>query len=407
MPWILTVSPAVARRRRDRGHEPGDRRARPRAVEEVEALIRGNAERAARRGAARALRPRSAIAIDGPACRPDQLLPADDLYARLELPADASFEAIEVAWRALLKQHHPDVVGGGADADDRAKRINVAHDWLSDPDLRARYDRERRPRRAARAPASTAHAPPAPATARGRRRRMVVAARPEPPAAAPAPARRCRGGPCPPPRPRRAADPDRDRPPRPRRDAPIAFVASIARFLPPDLLARVEAVEGRVHERLPRLGPVEPGRARLGRRLRPGDRPRGVPRRAPLGRLPRARPRAADPRLDGGGRPAALRPEQRRRRRGRSTASRGSPPEELRRIAAGRGSAPTRGGPPWPPGLRPDEDDALRVSSELARRDAVAALPTGSPGGDPAVAGPGDPRPRPAPRVRAGRSSTR
>src|SRR6476469_2557603 len=72
------------------------------------------------------------------------MLPADDLYARLEVPADASYEAIEVAWRALLKQHHPDVAGGGADADDRAKRINVAHDWLSDPQLRARYDHERR-----------------------------------------------------------------------------------------------------------------------------------------------------------------------------------------------------------------------------------------------------------------------
>src|SRR6478672_3956315 len=78
------------------------------------------------------------------------MLPADDLYARLEVPANASFEAIEVAWRALLKQHHPDVVGGGADADDRAKRINVAHDWLSDPDLRARYDRERGVRRSIR-----------------------------------------------------------------------------------------------------------------------------------------------------------------------------------------------------------------------------------------------------------------
>ncbi|HET9613968.1 MAG TPA: DnaJ domain-containing protein, partial [Candidatus Limnocylindrales bacterium] len=77
---------------------------------------------------------------------PRPLLPADDLYARLEVATDASFETIEVAWRALLKQHHPDVAGGSPDADDRAKRINVAHDWLSDPDLRARYDRERRPR---------------------------------------------------------------------------------------------------------------------------------------------------------------------------------------------------------------------------------------------------------------------
>src|SRR6476661_3438161 len=76
---------------------------------------------------------------------PRRMLPPDDLYARLELPVDASFEAVEIAWRALLKQHHPDVAGPMND--ELAKRINVAHDWLSDPDLRARYDRERHPRR--------------------------------------------------------------------------------------------------------------------------------------------------------------------------------------------------------------------------------------------------------------------
>src|SRR3954470_2404084 len=74
---------------------------------------------------------------------PRPLIPADELYARLELPADASFEAVEIAWRALLKRHHPDVAGGDAAANDRAKRINVAHDWLSDSQLRARYDHER------------------------------------------------------------------------------------------------------------------------------------------------------------------------------------------------------------------------------------------------------------------------
>src|SRR5215207_7963884 len=68
---------------------------------------------------------------------PGGLLPEDDLYARLEVDVNASPEAIEVAWRALLKRHHPDVAGL-----DRAKRINVAHDWLSDPTLRARYDAE-------------------------------------------------------------------------------------------------------------------------------------------------------------------------------------------------------------------------------------------------------------------------
>ena len=71
------------------------------------------------------------------------LVPEDDLYGRLEVAVDASPEAIEVAWRALLKRHHPDVAGDTLVALERAKRINVAHDWLSDSGLRARYDRER------------------------------------------------------------------------------------------------------------------------------------------------------------------------------------------------------------------------------------------------------------------------
>src|SRR6187549_1592069 len=76
-----------------------------------------------------------------PSSAPRPALPTDDLYARLGVPIDASVEAIDVAWRALLRTHHPDVAGpAGLDA---AKRINVAHAWLSDPELRARYDRER------------------------------------------------------------------------------------------------------------------------------------------------------------------------------------------------------------------------------------------------------------------------
>src|SRR5688572_19100659 len=67
-------------------------------------------------------------------------LPAEDLYARLGVPRDASPEAIELAWRGLLRKHHPDVAGPAAL--EIAKRINVAHDWLSDPDLRRRYDNE-------------------------------------------------------------------------------------------------------------------------------------------------------------------------------------------------------------------------------------------------------------------------
>ena len=74
---------------------------------------------------------------------PPQLVPDDDLYGRLEVAVDASPEAIELAWRALLKRHHPDVAGDDEAALNLAKRINVAHDWLSDPELRARYDAER------------------------------------------------------------------------------------------------------------------------------------------------------------------------------------------------------------------------------------------------------------------------
>ena len=71
---------------------------------------------------------------------PRPLLPADDLYATRG-PGRRSPEAIEIAWRALLRRHHPDVAGPDGLAATTA--INVAHDWLSDPELRARYDRER------------------------------------------------------------------------------------------------------------------------------------------------------------------------------------------------------------------------------------------------------------------------
>lgn len=65
-------------------------------------------------------------------------IPTDDLYAQLDVPADADTPAIDRAWRALLKQHHPDVAG--TVSLELAKRINVAHDWLADTTRRARYD---------------------------------------------------------------------------------------------------------------------------------------------------------------------------------------------------------------------------------------------------------------------------
>lgn len=296
---------------------------------------------------------------------PRPMLPADDLYARLELSVDASPEAIEIAWRALLKRHHPDVAG--AHADDVAKRINVAHDWLSDPELRARYDRERHPGRA-------------------RGRTGPPARRPASSGARAAPRRRA-----PPGRPRRPLDPAEaverhiDRVRRLNDDEldrlslaespPIAFVASISRFLPPERLAAVATVEKRIHDAIPRrsrwdaatrdavvgyaheliLGPFlddhlsEPFRERVRERLARGweaavDQPRYGPNSAAV--------RKALDRLRG------LGPSDLGRLMGASLAT-GPIPAEL----------------PWPRGLSAQDDDALRVSSALAQRDAAALLP--------------------------------
>jgi hypothetical protein len=300
---------------------------------------------------------------------PRPMLPRDDLYRRLELPVDCSPEAIEVAWRALLKRHHPDVAG--AHADDVAKRINVAHDWLSDPVLRERYDRERHPgRRRAVGATETVRRGGRPVRRDGR-----------------------------PARPRRPADPAEalerhlGRIGRLTRDEldrltlaeppPLAFVATIARFLSPDRLAAVEAVERRVVDVLPRssrwdaptrdaivayaheivLGPFldehlsEPFRERVRERLARGweasvDQPRYGPNTAAVSAA-LDRLRAMPP-----GRRAQLVVEAVR------AASAASMPVDL----------------PWPAGLSAEDDDALRVSSALAQRDADAIV------GDPAPA---------------------
>lgn len=284
-------------------------------------------------------------------------LPADDLYARLEIPADASPEVIEVAWRALLRRYHPDVAGpAGLDT---AKRINVAHDWLSDPALRARYDRERGlrgirdgvrprdPRRDDRPPArAVRHRPVDPAEALARFLARVAILEPD--------------------------EIDRLACAEP---APIAFGATIARFLPPDRLAALAAMEGAVHARLDPtaashpgvreavegygtelvLGPFldellsEPFRDRARERLTRGwEAAVGQPRYGPNGVMVRALlSRLAA--LDTGG-VAAL-------------------------ATAGGVGWDARNDGPWPPGTSPEDDEALRVSSTLAARDAAGAVP--------------------------------
>jgi len=276
-------------------------------------------------------------------------LPHDDLYARLELPTHASPEAIEIAWRALLKRHHPDVAGDGAsDALERAKRINVAHDWLSDPALRARYDRER--------------------SDRGRPSRSRPTSQPRP---RPRPRR-----------PRAAFEAFLERVGRLTKDevdrlamaepTSIAFAGTIRRFLPAEPLAALDAAETAVDALLEAARQVDvrtregilaaasdivlssfldaelsaPFRERLGERLtRAWDAAIGQPRYGP-------NTRDVSALVD---------------RVGRLTGG------ELRAIAA---AAPQAGAvEPWPSGVTPEDDEVLRVSTALAVRDAVSALP--------------------------------
>jgi curved DNA-binding protein CbpA len=71
-------------------------------------------------------------------------IPRFDLYAELEVSPSATVAVIEAAYRKLAKQHHPDVAtrDGSAPTDgDRIKRLNVAREWLTQPDRRDRYDR--------------------------------------------------------------------------------------------------------------------------------------------------------------------------------------------------------------------------------------------------------------------------
>jgi curved DNA-binding protein CbpA len=290
---------------------------------------------------------------------PRPLLPADDLYARLEVPAAASPAAIEIAWRALLRRHHPDVAGPDGLA--AATAINVAHDWLSDPDLRARYDRERGIRTGRRGRAAAWGDVGESRAATPRTRPTVRRAPPDRHAALAAFLDRVT---------RLTAD-ELDRLDC-AASTPIAFVASIERFLSKEQLAAVAAVEAEIKSRLPQaswtrpqvrdavfgaalehvLGEFldehldEPFRGRVRERLTRGwDAAIGQPRYGPAGADIEALIRRVE----------------------------GLSPVELRSLAA---AAPPDGlgEEPWPVDTTPEDDEALRVSSVLAARDVARVV---------------------------------
>jgi molecular chaperone DnaJ len=67
-----------------------------------------------------------------------------DYYQLLGVAENASTDEIKKAFRRLAKQYHPDRNPNNAQAAERFKEINEAHDVLSDPDKRKKYDTLRR-----------------------------------------------------------------------------------------------------------------------------------------------------------------------------------------------------------------------------------------------------------------------
>ena len=76
-----------------------------------------------------------------------------DYYEVLGVARSASADEIKKAYRRLARKHHPDANPADKTADGRFKTLNEANAVLSDPEQRARYDRQLTPapsRRAAR-----------------------------------------------------------------------------------------------------------------------------------------------------------------------------------------------------------------------------------------------------------------
>jgi len=70
-------------------------------------------------------------------------------YDTLQVTRTASKEVIEAAWKTLMRAHHPDSEHGN---EDYARRLNEAHDVLSDLDKRRKYDATLKPKVVHRAP---------------------------------------------------------------------------------------------------------------------------------------------------------------------------------------------------------------------------------------------------------------
>ena len=66
---------------------------------------------------------------------------ATDFYDTLGVARGASQKEIQSAYRRLARRYHPDITGGDAQAEQRFKEVNAAHDVLGDEQKRAAYDK--------------------------------------------------------------------------------------------------------------------------------------------------------------------------------------------------------------------------------------------------------------------------